>query len=510
MKLDLIIRLKKKIGISCKKNNNENYALIVGRYKIFHSIYLLFCSLALNKEKKVNQCFLNEKHLSKSEKNLFLSFGIEPKIYSQNVNLIKHSIILLQSIFLFIKGTYIIIFDSFDEFVKNFKVADINIGDLILDSYLRYGHRFLNPKFDIYLMYYLFSGVYKTLLLNKFFDKRRLKFLILSGHSYANTNGISARVALKKKIKVIISGFKELNFFSQEKIDKGRYHLNNAYGLKRIKKVPYSKNRFIKFCKSRKKLDSDYSFTSRSDFLLAYGNKKTLSKKQFLKKINVKNEKFEKIVVVAPHAFSDAAHSLGRLFIFTDYFSHLKETLNHIKTIKTTLWIIRPHPSSNIYGEEGIVENLVKKMNCANIKICPKKINTDNLVRITDGVVTGRGKIALEFASSGKPALIAGKCSFSDLGFLLEPKNKKEYMYFLSNFGKVKNLNNNQIEKARRTSMYLERYNENHVFENKLIPYFKRKKPKNVLIELNKNLEKDYDFLKSEYFVNISNRIRNL
>ena len=58
MKLDLIIRLKKKkIGISCKKNNNENYALIVGRYKIFHSIYLLFCSLALNKEKKLINVF---------------------------------------------------------------------------------------------------------------------------------------------------------------------------------------------------------------------------------------------------------------------------------------------------------------------------------------------------------------------------------------------------------------------------------------------------------------------
>ena len=184
--------------------------------------------------------------------------------------------------------------------------------------------------------------------------------------------------------------------------------------------------------------------------------------------------------------------------------------MNHIKNIKDILWIVRPHPSSSIYGEQGIVENVVKKMNCQNIKICPKKVNTDNLVEITDGVVTGRGKIALEFASSGKPALIAGKCSFSDLGFLLEPKNKKEYMYFLSNFDKLKLLNKNQIEKARKTSMYLENHNENHVFENKLIPYFKRRNLKTVLKELNQNLNKEYNFLRSKYFLNISNRIKNL
>ena len=66
MQLDLILKFKKKIGISCKKNHKENYALIIGRYKILQSIYLLFCSLALNKEKKINQYFLDERHLSET------------------------------------------------------------------------------------------------------------------------------------------------------------------------------------------------------------------------------------------------------------------------------------------------------------------------------------------------------------------------------------------------------------------------------------------------------------
>ena len=510
MQLDLILKFKKKIGISCKKNHKENYALIIGRYKILQSIYLLFCSLALNKEKKINQYFLDERHLSETEKNLFTIFGVKPKFYYQDINLLSFIVILIQSILLFIKASYIIIFCNFEKFVKTFKVVNVNIGDLVFDSYLRFGHRFLNPKYDIYLIYYLFSAIYKTLLIDKFFDEQKMKFLIISGHTYANTNGISTRVALKKKIKVIMTSHRELNFFTQEKIDKGRYFLNNKNGLKQLKRVSYSKKKFLKFCRSRKRLSSDFLFTAKRDFLRAYGSKKIFTKKQFLKKLNVKKDKFERIIVVAPHAFSDAAHSLGRIFIFTDYFSHLKETLNHIKHIKNILWIVRPHPSSSFYGEQGIVENMVKEMNCHNIKICPKKINTDNLTTLTDGVVTGRGKIALEFASFGKPALIAGKCSFSGLGFLLEPENKKEYMYFLTNFGKLKHLNKKQIEKARKISMYFEKYNENHVFENKLVPNFKNKKISSVLTEINKNLNKKHDFLTSKYFINISERIRSL
>ena len=83
-------------------------------------------------------------------------------------------------------------------------------------------------------------------------------------------------------------------------------------------------------------------------------------------------------------------------------------------------------------------------------------------------------------------------------------------MYFLTNFGKLKHLNKKQIEKARKISMYFEKYNENHVFENKLVPNFKNKKISSVLTEINKNLNKKHDFLTSKYFINISERIRSL
>ena len=51
--------------------------------------------------------------------------------------------------------------------------------------------------------------------------------------------------------------------------------------------------------------------------------------------------------------------------IFTDYYSHLKETLlfvNQEADTKNILWLVKPHPSSAVYNENGIVERLVKKL----------------------------------------------------------------------------------------------------------------------------------------------------
>ena len=50
----------------------------------------------------------------------------------------------------------------------------------------------------------------------------------------------------------------------------------------------------------------------------------------------------------ASHALSDAAHSFGTKFIFTNYFDQLKQTLNFINSEnkKDHLWIIKSHPNS--------------------------------------------------------------------------------------------------------------------------------------------------------------------
>tara|TARA_E500000178_G_scaffold205142_1_gene202754 strand:+ start:9198 stop:10727 length:1530 start_codon:yes stop_codon:yes gene_type:complete len=509
MKIDLINKIKKTIGFSCKKNERDDFALLIGRSRIFNSIYLVFCALALNKKKGINQFFLNEKSLISSEKNLFINFGIRPKNYSDNVKFLNICVILIKSVFLLAKGLFLIFSKDLDYFVKNFKVADIYIGDLIFDSYVRHKHRFLNPKFDLYFGYYLLLGVYKTLLFNDFFDKKKLKYLVVASHTYANTTGVSVRVALKKNIKVIISTHSEFLNFTTQKLDKGKYYINTKDNLKKLKQIDYSNKKFNKFFKKRKKINSGFSFTGKKDILNAYGSKRIISRRELIKKIKINKNNFQRIIVIAPHAFSDAPHSNGRLFLFTDYFAQLKETLNYVQKFKKILWIVRPHPTGKDYGEQGIVENLVSKIKSSNIKMCPKNINTDNLINITDGVITGRGKIALEYTSSGKPAMIAGKCSFSDLGFLIEPKNKRQYFSSLKKFSKMKKLNAKKISRARNTIVYLEKYQDSFV-KNNLIPPFKNKNIKFVLKGIENNLKYNKNFLSSKYFLDISNKINSL
>ena len=172
----------------------------------------------------------------------------------------------------------------------------------------------------------------------------------------------------------------------------------------------------------------------------------------------IENLKFDKIVLIAPHAFSDASHVIGTKFIFQDYYDHLYETLKFIKTekIKNVLWIVRPHPSSKRYGEVGVVENLIKSLDYKFIKLCPDKVSSENLINLCDNVITGRGTIGLEFACFGKYALISGASAYSDLGVSLEFKSKKKYFLTLKNICKIPKLPKKYIKLAKSIFYYLE------------------------------------------------------
>lgn len=83
-------------------------------------------------------------------------------------------------------------------------------------------------------------------------------------------------------------------------------------------------------------------------------------------------------------------------------------------------------------------------------------INTSDLVKICDHVITGRGNIGLEFACNGKYPILAGTASYTGLGFTIESKNKKEYFEKLSNIKKIKKLNTKKTLQAKKATYFLE------------------------------------------------------
>ena len=77
------------------------------------------------------------------------------------------------------------------------------------------------------------------------------------------------------------------------------------------------------------------------------------TKRDLLRKIGLRENEQRPIAFLMPHAFSDACHSSGPL-LFRDYYQWTVKTIQYIKNIQDVCWIIKPHPSSFMYGEEDI------------------------------------------------------------------------------------------------------------------------------------------------------------
>ena len=99
----------------------------------------------------------------------------------------------------------------------------------------------------------------------------------------------------------------------------------------------------IRFIKNRFSNKIKLYHTNNLDVKLANKSKNFYSKDKFLLKFSNKN--FNKIVIFAPHAFSDAPHGGGYELHFRDFYEYFTETINQIKKSPSNiLWIIRPHP----------------------------------------------------------------------------------------------------------------------------------------------------------------------
>ena len=89
----------------------------------------------------------------------------------------------------------------------------------------------------------------------------------------------------------------------------------------------------------------------------------------------------------------------------------------------------------------------------------------------------------------GKFAILAGKCSYSDCGFLYVANSKKRYFEYLRKVQSFKILSKEKIILARKTLFYLENYSKT-ISEDELVPNFKDLKTNIILKKLDKNLKK--------------------
>lgn len=485
------LKINKKI-IKKHSTSSKNIFLI-DRGTYWPAFSMAIATAALNKKYKCNVLIFSEKNNSNIIK-FYKSFGFEDYYFGlRYFFLITKLDIFISSIILSLNAIINIKIKNFTWFIRKFKVENICIGDLVYDEYIRFNHCYINPKIDLKFLKILFLTIFKTKNFLKFLKKYQPKLIFVTTSGKAGNVGIAIRVGIYKKIKIIelsANTKKQNNYilhdYSRLKYGRNRI-LQNKEKYREFKKYTEKSNnktlnRFIsKRSIALNELNKDKSkvkFILNVTSLPGQGNmrrfkdnisKKLFNRDQLLKKFSFKKNKITKIILIAPHAFSDAPHDNGLDMIFNDYYSHFKETVTYINTnIKNReiLWLVKPHPASKHYKENGIVENFVKKLKNKNILICPKNISSHNLTLICDNAVTLRGTVGLEFACQGKYSITAGFASYSNLGFTLEPKNKDQYFYYLKNITNIPKLNKKQTLKAKKILYFFETKKQDNRLEN--------------------------------------------
>ena len=462
---------KEFISINSKLIDNSKKResfIFVDRSRNLACIVSSLIAAPLSNKLKLNPILLTDKSNDNNIK-VYKSFGFKLFFVGFRYKLIFLKLnILFKSIFLLIKSLFNIKINGFNWFILNYKVENVHIGDLIYDTYIKKNFYFIKPHINFYFINLLFVSIYRTYNIMKLINENIIKFVLINTESYCYNDGIVSRVAVKKGIKVYSvhghahSSFTYLDQFTNEKIKKGFLNLS-VHGINSdffINKIKINKNKMKRYLSVRLTGKLDTRMSGSRCLTRANKIKGKITKNELLNLLNIKNVNIDRIVLFAPHAFADAPHIFGTSFIFRDYYEQFEQTLNFIakKSFKNTLWLIRPHPSSDIYNEQSIVSEQLKKYESVkNIKLCDSDlISTKNLIEICDNVVTGRGTIGLEFACNGKYPITAGSSTYSGLDISIECNSKLKYFKTLKEIHKIKKLNKKQTLVARRTLYYLD------------------------------------------------------
>ena len=470
------LKINKKIYKEHKKSNKFIFVIDRGRYP--HAFQSAIAASALNKKYKSNVLIFTEKKQDSEIVDFYKSFGFNNYYFGLSIKfLVSKFSLIIKTILNSIKAIMLIKLFGFEKFINNFKIKDIYVGDLIYDQSIRSEHRYLNPKVDLEFVKILFVTIFKTYDFLIFFKKLKPKLIFTSTSGKAANVGIATRIGAIKKIKVIELSISQTGVSFYIVHDYFRIQFGKNLMLqKKVKSkefVNYTKKKSTKFLSEflykRFKATTVLNMTGPND-LKNNKSKIFLNRDKLLRKINInKNEKIRKIVLIAPHAFSDAPHDNGLDMIFADYYSHLKETLlfiNQEADTENILWLVKPHPSSAVYNENGIVKQLVKKINNSKIIMCPKNLSSFNLTFICDHVITLRGTVGLEFACQRKYSITAGIAPYSNLGLSFQPRNKKKYFSLIKNVMSIKKLNEAQSLKAKKILYYFETKKQHNILKN--------------------------------------------
>lgn len=425
--------------------DNKNYILVEGHLSNYGINYLFRSAItALSiqevKKYKIRVLYPGFDYQWHYSKKIFKSFGINDFIYIR-YKLSFYGII--NKILSFYKIQFFKLFLKGPEDIISLKFGNIIVGDLIYDDVLKKYNLKTISKIDSKI-HDTISNAYKLFLdYNLIFKKNNYKYYVATHTAYAEY-GILCRVALKYKVIVIETTDIQTSIFKNISDDNLPTYHQGIINLI----LDYKKNYIITDLNKHKAkiilLERMDAQVQQIDVQKAYRGE-IYDRNDIARILNLDISK--KNIFIFAHIFIDSPHTSSNM-LYTDYYVWLKETLNIISEIKDVNWIIKPHPATSLYNEEGIIENLIDTLVCSNIRLTPNDFNTKSVVNCADAIITVHGTAGLEFSCFGIPVILAGKPFYSSFGFTIEPRTINDYIEILNNLSKINILTDLQIKKA--------------------------------------------------------------
>ena len=190
----------------------------------------------------------------------------------------------------------------------------------------------------------------------------------------------------------------------------------------------------------------------RDAYQLIENNRKYFNKFRTKKELcNYFNWEVKKpIVLILAHQLTDGNLN-NKWNLFQNDMIWMVETIKKIVSIKDVNWLIKPHPSEEIYNTKITTKTIFNDLcnNSYNIKLFPDNLDTKNLNTFIKAAISSHGTAGCEFPGFGVPTIICGDTRYSGLGFNIEPRTKSQYFKILEKIGFLKKIDNKIIKKSQ-------------------------------------------------------------
>ena len=327
------------------------------------------------------------------------------------LHLLKDLNSLLEAVFLWKKFKRTIIKSSSLQYSK------IEIGDLVIDTYLRFRP---SPKFiikDLFVLKIIWQAIRDIKKAERYFATEKPDVYFTSYSVYLE-HGIPVRVAIKHNINTYafanfqIFGKKltRLDYFQTSNCDKYKQLFSSLlHKEKKLKKAEIKLNRLL-----LGKIDATIFYMKKSSY--SYDS------------INIKLKK--RFVVIFLHDFYDSPN-VYKNFIFTDFWQWFIFTVKTLKKNNINFYI-KNHPNIIPLSANAIKD---LKLLISEEHWLPENINTKQLISL--GMVCGitaYGTVAHELAYLGIHSICCARHPHNSFNFCKTANNKKEYELFLKDY----------------------------------------------------------------------------